>query len=88
MGTIKERQKHIEFTEIGLSDTGKTKVWAVKNISGPIEYIIGEVKWNGPFRKYAYFPLKDTVYDWFCLAEISQFLVVQTEDHKSRKETR
>jgi len=83
MGTDTEK-RHIDFTEISLSETGKTKIWAVKNISGPISYIIGEVKWNGPFRKYAFFPLKGTVYDANCLEVIADFLIERTYDHKHR----
>ena len=63
--------KWIDFRKSGVSKTGKTKIWEVENVSG--EYGIGEIRWDGVWRQYAFFPHDHTAYTQECLSKIAGF---------------
>lgn len=68
---------YLRFDEMGHSSSGKTRIWAVKNVqsaSGSGNFTMGLIKWYAPWRRYAFFPSPDTLYDAGCLAEITTFL--------------
>jgi len=74
-------KKHLYFKEI--KDTGKTKVWEVQN---KFSYVsIGEVKWNGAWRKYCFFPDVDTVFDTKCLEVIIQFIENRMKERRIQR---
>ncbi len=51
----------------------KTNVYHVlATYSGEVR--LGEIKWFGKWRRYAFFPASDTVYEPTCMRDISQFL--------------
>lgn len=54
-----------------VGDTGKTKVWDIVSKEGAVP--LGQVKWFGRWRKYAFFPKPDTVYEAYCLADLADF---------------
>lgn len=65
----------MEFKWINISetfDTGKTKVFyvAAKNSTG----FLGQIKWYGPWRKYAFFPEPNTIFETDCLTDITNFI--------------
>lgn len=37
-------------------------------------YYLGEIKWRSGWRRYAFFPSKDTLYESQCLRDIADFL--------------
>jgi len=68
----------------------KTKVWEVltkddseKGVGG--EDLLGEVRWFGRWRGYAFFPSSNTVYEHKCLREIADFIQGQTREHMALK---
>ena len=67
-------------------DTGKTKIWDVTNNENSAW--LGWVKWYAPWRKYCFFPYKDTVFCSKCLSEIVSFMQEQMELRKGEKEKR
>lgn len=69
---------HIAFTHVGCSASGKTQIWAVW--SGNIR--LGEVRWFATWRKYAFVPDGDTVYEQTCLRELAEFIEARTAAHK------
>ena len=81
--------KYIRFSF--LTDTGKTKVWEVFPSSPAGDIVlsvsrvgsIGSVKWFGRWRKYAFFPENDCVFEEVCLREIAQFCVDATKEHRT-----
>ncbi len=62
---------------------GKTRKWIVLNKMHGIE--IGKVKWSTSFRKYAFFPERDTVYEQVCLRDIADFIEYRTGLHKQER---
>lgn len=62
--------KWIRFDEVG--DTGKTKIFEVRSLEG--EFLLGEIRWFGRWRKYAFFPDADTIFERDCLMDIADFL--------------
>ena len=50
----------------------KTDTYFVQNRE--TRSLIGQVKWYGPFRKYSFFPLNNTVYEPTCLRDIAEFI--------------
>ena len=66
------------FDELGLSPSGKTCVWQVKNVQW--NATLGTIKWYAPWRRYVFFPQTGTLYDAGCLAEIATFIEQQMEE--------
>lgn len=76
--------KWIRFLDAGRSASGKTRVWLVaeKN-NGPA---LGRVEWFARWRRYAFAPFPDTVYEQDCLRDIAEFCEYETKMHKQRRE--
>ena len=73
--------KHLFF--MFLKDKPKTSVWEVRN---KYEYtLLGCVKWFAKFRKYSFFPEKDTVFEKDCLRDIADFCEERTGEQRSKK---
>lgn len=58
----------------------KTQVWVVSGDGG--SSLLGVVKWFARWRRYAYFPLGECVYEECCLREIAMFIEQRTKEHK------
>lgn len=72
--TLSDKEyKWISIKEVGESKSGKTKVFEVVNNSHK-DYSIGEIKWNGGYRKYAFYPARESYYEEDCLRDIANFL--------------
>lgn len=71
--------KYIEIRDMGLSESGKTRVWYVINKRHEDD-IPGIIKWNGAWRKYVYHTT-DAYYDWDCLRMIADFMHEKTKEH-------
>ena len=76
------KSEYLRFLEIGQKP--KTKVWAV--IAALSGGELGLIKWNGPWRKYSFFPHENTVYEWDCLRSIADFVEEVTYEHKASKD--
>jgi hypothetical protein len=66
---------YIYFTDPQPSASGKTQVWFVMAEGGGQ---LGEIKWFGRWRRYAFFPLAGTVFEETCLHELAAFCRSQT----------
>ena len=62
--------KWVEFVEAG--HTGKTVICNVVAKEGGA--VLGQIKWFGRWRRYAFFPHSDTIYEVTCLTDIAAFL--------------
>jgi hypothetical protein len=71
--------KWINFEQSG--DTGKTKIWRITTKEEG--FVLGEIKWYAPWRKYSFFPLGETIYENTCLMDIVNFIQTQTEVRKN-----
>lgn len=60
----------IEFRE--QPQTGKTKVFHMYNSEQ--NSFLGEIKWYGPFRTYAFYTAPDCFFETECLNDITVFL--------------
>jgi hypothetical protein len=76
--------KYIQFVDAGYSSSGKTKVWDVAT-KEDAEDLIGEIKWFGPWRCYAFYPFEKTVFEKTCLRDIADFCEKQTKLKKGAK---
>ena len=75
-----EFKRHLKF-EPG-PDRPKTKTWKVLNKYDNI--LLGWVCWFCQWRKYAFYPSNDTVFEQDCLRDISDFIESKTRAHKAR----
>ena len=73
----KTRWLEIKYKEP--SKTGKTHIFDVLTSDGGTN--LGKIKWFGPWRKYAFFPEQNTLFETDCLSDISKFL----DDLKNKK---
>jgi hypothetical protein len=57
-------------------DTGKTKKYFVftKDEFPSVSLKLGEIKWFGRWRQYAFFPEPETVFEHQCLKDIVAFM--------------
>jgi hypothetical protein len=69
---------HIGFRTLGTSESGKTNVHQVLALD---EYstTLGVIRWFGRWRKYAFFPESDRVFEQTCLREIADFCEQETK---------
>ena len=61
----------------------KTSVHLVLAKDGDAE--LGQVRWFGRWRRYAFFPAIGTIYEPTCLRDIADFCERQTLSHKAVK---
>lgn len=60
----------------------KTDLWYVWSLKEPAAHL-GVVKWFGAWRKYAFFPAVQTLFEQDCLRDIAEF--IEQETVKQRK---
>lgn len=73
------RGAYIEFGPI--PKDGK-RTWTWKVFSRDKRDYLGDVKWFGHWRGYAFFPHPDCVFEQTCLREIADFIEVRTDEHR------
>ena len=61
----------IDFVGPMPSASGKTEQWIVAAKDGGAE--LGEVRWFGRWRKYAFYPSANCVFEQDCLRAIAEF---------------
>ena len=74
--------KWIQFVHDGSSESGKTSVWTVITNEGYTP--LGQIKWFARWRKYAFFPHTNTVFEEDCLRDISFFCEQATRQHRQK----
>jgi len=77
--------KWIEFEYYVPKPGQKTSLWVIKTrprVPG-CGLAIGLVKWHPAWRKYAFFPVVDTVWEEDCLKEVAEFVEEETRKHKN-----
>ena len=62
--------KYLEFFRAG--DTGKTEVYDV--LSKSKGFVLGHIKWYGPWRQYCFYPSPQCVFNRDCLETIREFI--------------
>ena len=65
-------------------DTGKTKIYNVYSKEG--DFMLGQIRWYGPWRCYALMPEKQTVFEKTCLKDILSFIEKLMLDRKIQKQ--
>lgn len=71
----------ISFIDIGdyirafdiTPDNRKTSIYKLCNAKNELIHL-GEIKYNGAWRKYCFYPIDDTVFDNKCLMDIVNFI--------------
>ena len=61
------------------SVSGKTNEYIVRTKT---DIFLGNIKWDTRWRKYAFYPMANTLYEEVCLEDIARFLKEQTAKHK------
>jgi len=72
--------------ELASEQKPKTSVWRLvtkDNIKNHIGSEIGQVRWFGPWRGYAFFPVGGTVFEQTCLRDIAAFCEQRTKEHRA-----
>lgn len=76
---------HILFLRQPNRETGVTQVWLVfTKATDQMGTLIGTVKWFGRWRKYAFFPEPNMVFEEVCMGEISEFDVALTKAQREQ----
>jgi len=74
--------KWIYVDLLAKSKSGKTNIYQV--VSNGV--FLGDIKWHAPWRKYAFFPDANTLYEQDCLKDLESFLTEITVKYKKNKE--
>ena len=56
----------------------------ILNIFSNYGYCLGEIKWYGPWRKFCFYPEKQTIWDNKCLNELQTFLSLYQTSYKQK----
>lgn len=72
-GQIIEESQWIQIEFIGLSKSGKTKIFEVVSKNDE-QTSLAIIKWHPTWRRYALFPKQDTFWEKGCLRFITKFL--------------
>lgn len=81
--------KFIDYTEPKKNKSGKivgypkTKTFLIRNKDN--DFVLGIIKWYGPFRQYSFFPEPNTVFEKTCLGDITKFIIALMEERKRIK---
>lgn len=66
-----------------VKDSGKTKVFELYSKEG--NALLGEIRWYGAWRQYAFMPRGNTVFEKQCLRDITDLLVELMNERKLNK---
>jgi len=78
--------KWIRFEDLGTSDSGKTRRFAV--IARHDDTLLGEICWFGGWRKYVFAALPQHRVRENCLRDIAAFCERTTREHRARRASR
>jgi hypothetical protein len=63
-------------------DTGKTKKYDI--LTKDETFKLGEIKWFSRWRKYAFFPQSNTVFEKDCMLDIIEFIDLLMFERKKK----
>jgi len=72
------QSKYMKFDKIG--DTGKTEIWDI--LSKSSGFVLGKIKWYGPWRQYCFYPSPNSVFNNDCMTDIQKLIKNLQEDHR------
>jgi hypothetical protein len=75
---------YVRFDYTTDSKSGKTEIWTVFPKDDLTDYL-GTVQWMARWRKYAFYPNPETVYEETCMGDISTFIKILTYRHRTNK---
>ncbi|RLI55250.1 MAG: hypothetical protein DRP09_10570 [Candidatus Thorarchaeota archaeon] len=78
-----EETEHLRFSFVRKSESGKT--WIIAVFNKKTETFLGQVRWFGNWRKYCFYPERNTIYDQKCLGDIGNFMKMLTKHHREKK---
>jgi len=78
---VKTLYEYIQFDLVRQDDKKKTQTYYVRNIKS--QFILGCVKWYGPWRRYCFFTNDNIIFSEGCLNDISNFINQLMEERKN-----
>jgi hypothetical protein len=75
----------IDFKHLGASDSGKTQIWEVVTTVDGGATALGQIRWHGPWRKYAFFAYPNTLFETNCLRDLIAFIDKQMAERKAQR---
>lgn len=71
----------LNIIEIPARRPRKTKIWIVRTKYGET---LGTVAWFSHWRKYAFSPASNCIFEQDCLRDLAQFMEERTNEHKAK----
>jgi hypothetical protein len=75
--------KYIRFEKLPKDSNRKTDIYKVVTKYDTPE-ILGSIEWFGRWRKYAFFPYQNTVFEPVCLNDIINFINKLMDERKKK----
>lgn len=63
----------------------KTSVWDVTTLAG---HVLGQIRWYGSWRRYAFFPGQGTLFEEQCLRDLADFIDHATRERRLKHDPR
>lgn len=77
--------KWISFHRLPQPSARKTSVWAVLSTVN-VGDVVGRIAWYGAWRKYAFYPEPNTVFEPTCLRDITTFIEERMAERKAERQ--
>lgn len=79
-----DMNKYLRFQRSPAAEVGKkTQVWCVYKMGSG--FLLGEIKWYGPWRQYVFFPSQQTLFNADCLTSIGSVCLDLTRRWRAKK---
>lgn len=75
----------IDFKHLGSSESGKTEIWEVVTTYDGGGNALGQIRWHGAWRKYAFWPYPTTLFEPTCLRDLADFCDKQMAERKATR---
>lgn len=82
MKKIETKSKWIYFTET-FYEKRKTPIYHIFSKDGDLP--LGEISWHGPWRKFCFFPEKNTIFEITCLNDIIIFIQEKMNERNEKR---
>lgn len=73
---------HLQFVEIPTLSGRRTKIWQVRDHTGAR---LGGIAWYAQWRRFVFYPVRDSHYDALCLHRIGNFCGIETKKRKKER---
>jgi hypothetical protein len=77
---MQDKKSFLKIVEVGLTSSGKTKIF---NVRTQDDRHLGSILWHAPWRRYCFYPVENTLFDYGCMNQIAEFIEQQMAERRT-----